>query len=169
MEPIGNIIKHSDYNNGIDQFLKKLRKENTGLLEANKELTDKISKTSKENLQLSIKQNELIHKHTTNKMCKSDLVITNEYLRQMIIDRSQLIDSQEIQLKEYAFINSHILRSPVLTLKGLLNLLKISTKNGEEETIKKHMNETVKKLDNIIVKMAFALNNRAVLHPNFLG
>lgn len=96
---------------------------------------------------------------------KTNLMVTIHKLNEVAKERGELIDFQDKQLKEYAFINSHLLRGPVLTLKGLINLMDISSLD-EEETIKEYINYTVQKLDDIIIKISSTLNSHRVLNHN---
>ena len=61
------------------------------------------------------------------------------------------LKSQNEKLREIAHIQSHIVRSPVVNIQGLLKLLdKQQLASGNNEKILKHMESAVGELDDII-------------------
>lgn len=58
----------------------------------------------------------------------------NETLEQRVRDRTAELENQNKQLTEYAFINSHLLRSPVAKIIGLINVLEMDQANEKESS-----------------------------------
>jgi signal transduction histidine kinase len=74
----------------------------------------------------------------------------NSNLEQIVHERTQSLEKKNAALEEYAFINAHKLRSPVASILGLINILTTMNLGKEESTIKMHLEESAKKLDDIV-------------------
>jgi len=74
----------------------------------------------------------------------------NENLEQIVHKRTQSLEVKNKALEEYAFINAHKLRSPVASILGLVNILTKMNLGSEEQVIKTHLEESAKKLDEVV-------------------
>jgi tetratricopeptide (TPR) repeat protein len=81
----------------------------------------------------------------------------NETLEQRVRDRTKELENQNKQLSEYAFINSHLLRSPVAKILGLINILESNPQTDEKE-IKAYLKQSCEELDAIVKKITIALD-----------
>lgn len=93
----------------------------------------------------------------------------NEMLEQRVKERTAELQSRNEQLTEYAFINSHLLRSPVSKIMGLLNLLEVD-KDADPKVIMGHLKVACDDLDAIVKKITIALDggehfDRKVIKP----
>jgi tetratricopeptide (TPR) repeat protein len=79
-----------------------------------------------------------------------ELSIMNMQLDQKVQERTAVLEFQNRQLKQYAFINSHRLRSPVATILGLLEILSMNQSVEEEKKIKEYLKVSAQELDNIV-------------------
>jgi tetratricopeptide (TPR) repeat protein len=82
----------------------------------------------------------------------------NELLEQRVRERTAELQSRNDQLTEYAFINSHLLRSPVSKILGLINLFELD-KNGDPKEMMKHLKQSCNDLDSIVKKITLALES----------
>ena len=81
----------------------------------------------------------------------------NETLEQRVRERTEELENQNKQLSEYAFINSHLLRSPVSKILGLINLTKLDHTSNEEIIV--HLQKSCEELDSIVKKITIALDS----------
>jgi tetratricopeptide (TPR) repeat protein len=81
----------------------------------------------------------------------------NETLEQRVRDRTLELENQNRQLSEYAFINSHLLRSPVSKILGLINLVDINDAVYDKEVME-HLKIACTELDVIVKKITLALD-----------
>lgn len=93
----------------------------------------------------------------------------NELLEQRVKERTAELEDRNEQLTEYAFINSHLLRSPVSKILGLINLLDLD-KQGDPKEMLKHLKIACNDLDEIVKKITLALDageqfDRKVIKP----
>lgn len=93
----------------------------------------------------------------------------NEMLEQRVKERTAELENRNEQLTEYAFINSHLLRSPVSKILGLINLLEVD-KHGDPKVMLNHLKLACDDLDAIVKKITIALDagehfDRKVIKP----
>lgn len=82
----------------------------------------------------------------------------NEMLEQRVKERTTELQNRNEQLTEYAFINSHLLRSPVSKIMGLINLLEVD-KQGDPKEMMGHLKLACDDLDEIVKKITIALDS----------
>ncbi|RAW02961.1 GAF domain-containing protein [Pseudochryseolinea flava] len=103
------------------------------------------------------------------------LVQANETLEDRVASRTAELEAQNKQLSEYAFINSHLLRAPLSSILGLVNLLHNSDLSNREQELVRHLAESGKKLDEIIHRIGDTLakndsmTREDILTKNTLG
>lgn len=81
----------------------------------------------------------------------------NEMLEQRVKERTAELQNRNELLTEYAFINSHLLRSPVSKILGLIDLLEVDKIGDPKETMS-HLKQACDDLDTIIKKITTALD-----------
>lgn len=81
----------------------------------------------------------------------------NELLEQRVKERTAELQNRNEQLTEYAFINSHLLRSPVSKILGLINLLEVD-RNGDPKEMMRHLKVACDDLDSIVKNITIALD-----------
>lgn len=90
----------------------------------------------------------------------------NEMLEQRVKERTEELENQNKQLTEYAFINSHLLRSPVSNILGLINLLEKDTLADQKEMLM-HLKKSCNELDAIVKKITLALDGGEHFNRDF--
>ncbi len=99
---------------------------------------------------------------------KEEIGAMNETLEERVKERTIVLEQKNKQLAEYAFINAHLLRSPVSSILGLINLLEYEKLNEEERNIFNYMKKTVKQLDSIVFKINKAIQQNKDFDREFL-
>ncbi len=83
-------------------------------------------------------------------------MVENEH---KLAEKTMLLDKVTVELDRFIYSASHDLRSPISTLAGLINLMKISPPSTYNDCINM-MNQTLQKLENHIQKLVdFAKNS----------
>ncbi len=91
-----------------------------------------------------------------------ELEVLSRSLEDKVVARTQRLRAQNVQLTEYAHFNSHILRAPVSRIRGLLNLLQMSSDPAEEKRIRALLGTCMLELDEAIR----AINHKLDHQPN---
>ncbi len=99
---------------------------------------------------------------------KEEIGAMNETLEERVKERTVVLEQKNKQLAEYAFINAHLLRSPVSSILGLINLLEYEKLNREERDIFGYLKKTVKQLDSIVFKINRAIQQNKEFDREFL-
>ena len=121
-------------------------------------LAIKNKELSKLKYQIENKNEELNLQNKKINEINDKLSRLNENLEVRIAERIQDLEQRNIQLTEYAFINSHLLRAPVARIIGLINLFgktKIESKRAE---ILERLNKSGSDLDEVVSKINLALD-----------
>jgi hypothetical protein len=74
----------------------------------------------------------------------------NENLELIIKERTRELENKNKALKEYAFITAHKLRSPLASILGLVALMDKIKLPEEDKILMSHLNQSAKKLDDIV-------------------
>lgn len=130
----------------------------------NRSYREKLEEINQQNQLLNYQQHQIFTKngelHDKNERISS----FNAELEQKVRERTADLESKNRQLAEYAFINSHVLRGPLSTLMGLLNLVRYSKLSEEEMRLFDYMKVTAGKLDEIVTKINDAVSNNSELN-----
>lgn len=81
---------------------------------------------------------------------KSQIESLNKNLENTVEQRTAALNERNQQLEQYAFFNSHRLRSPVSRILGLCNLLKISKAESEWRDVLPRLDEAARELDHVV-------------------
>lgn len=81
----------------------------------------------------------------------------NDRLEERINERTLELEKRNIQLTEYAFINSHLLRAPVASILGIIDLLSRTTTSDEQKQHLRHLLTSSRELDNIVKQITQVL------------
>ncbi|MEJ0054313.1 MAG: hypothetical protein WDN75_00875 [Bacteroidota bacterium] len=79
-------------------------------------------------------QKEVIAQQGTQLQIQNEQVLQlNEVLEKRVSERTQELTDRNKILSDYAFMNAHLLRTPVSRIKGLINLFQISEDPQEKK------------------------------------
>lgn len=152
----------------IGQDISELIEKNKNIDKINEELKEKISEISQQNELLNFQQMEIFEKSEELLKQKEEIQSINESLEIRVQERTGALEAKNKQLAEYAFINSHVLRSPVSTMMGLINLISYAKLQEDDRKIYEHMKETAQILDHVVFKINSAIDNGTHFNRNYL-
>ncbi len=108
-------------------------------------------------------QDEIRQQNDELQQQKEEITAMNELLEDKVKERTSVLEQKNKQLAEYAFINAHLLRSPVSSILGLINLLEYEKLSTREKEIYAYMKRAVSQLDRMVFKINGAIQqNKAV-------
>jgi len=134
----------------IINYIQKKNKE--VLAESNYELSNLKEEIESKNEELNA-QNENINK------INDELRKLNDNLEYRIAERTCDLEQRNTQLTEYAFINSHLLRSPVARVIGLLNLIDKTRDQKKRNEILAHLKQAGIDLEKVVSKISVTLED----------
>jgi len=143
----------------IGHDVSELIEKNEKIDKINDELKEKIHEISQQNELLNFQQGEIFNKSEALHRQKEEIQTINESLELRVKERTKVLEEKNQQLTEYAFINSHVLRSPVSTMMGLINLMEYTDLPADEKKVYEHLKATAKILDNVVFKISNAIDN----------
>jgi len=88
---------------------------------------------------------------------------TNSNLEKRVEERTKKLVEQNKMLSEYAFINAHLLRSPLSSVLGLIYLLSLINDEEERKEIIERLNDSAQKLDDVVKKIGEVLEKGSKL------
>ena len=103
------------------------------------------------NEELSEANKELIH---LNKQIRE----LNDFLEKSVVDRTRELTDRNKTLSDYAFMNAHLLRSPVSRIKGLINLFQITSDLEEKKKVQEILSQSAEDLDQVVHSINKKLN-----------
>jgi ligand-binding sensor domain-containing protein len=123
--------------NKVDERTKEVAQQRDELITLNEELQSSREEILAQRDSLSDKNREIER--------------INSNLERTIADRTHLLEMQNKQLSEYAFINAHKLRAPLASILGLLYLFtKAEAGTDEHALLLEHLNKAARDLDEVI-------------------
>jgi hypothetical protein len=131
IQSLADIIALGFKTNQINNLFKQIRSQNHELIE---------------------KQNEIETLNEELSASNEQLMTMNNSLEVAVNERTQELEQQNIQLTEYAFINSHLLRAPLSRILGLCHLL--TTEEKHNPTLYQALIKSSEELDTIIKKIS---------------
>jgi PAS domain-containing protein len=152
----------------IGQDITELMDKTDKIDRINEELKEKISETSQQNELLNFQQREIFLKNEKLSRQAEEIGAINESLEERVKERTYVLEKKNKQLAEYAFINSHVLRAPVSTMLGLVNLISYSSLSTEDRKVYEHLVATAKILDNIVYRINNAIDQGFHFDRNYL-
>ncbi len=144
----------------IGHDITEMVEQNARIDEINAELSEKVKEISEKNKMMSFQQLEIFEKNEELSRQKEEIEAINESLEERVRERTEVLEKRNKQLTEYAFINSHILRSPVSTMIGLINLMSYSDLPEKDKMLYEHLKSTANVLDEVIHKINNAIDSR---------
>lgn len=93
------------------------------LYQKNRRIKELLKEISRQHLSLVEKNKEVQTVNEELNALNEELKTMNEVLEQRVEERTRRLEIQNRQLRDYAFINSHVLRAPLARIRGLLYLM----------------------------------------------
>jgi PAS domain-containing protein len=152
----------------IGQDITELMDKNEKIDKINEELKERISEISQQNQLLNFQQREIFEINEKLSLQAEEIRAINESLETRVKERTLVLEEKNKQLAEYAFINSHVLRAPVSTMLGLINLIRYANMSDDDKKIYHHLLDTARVLDNIVFKINNAIEQGFHFDRNYL-
>ena len=152
----------------IGQDITELKEKNKKIDKINRELKETIFEGEQQNQLLNFQQKQIFDKSEELKLQSEEIRSINESLEMRVKERTRVLEEKNKQLAEYAFINSHVLRAPVSTMMGLINLIGYAGLSAEDQKIYTHLKETAQILDNVVVRINAAIDQGFHFDRNYL-
>ncbi|UZR98712.1 hypothetical protein [Chondrinema litorale] len=95
---------------------------------------------------------------------KEKINAINNSLEIRVKERTDELEKRNAQLEEYAFINAHILRAPVSSISGLINLLHYETLPIKETDLFKHLLTSVDNLNEVVQQINTAIEQNTEMN-----
>ncbi len=143
----------------IGQDISAIIMENGNIDKINEAQKEKLSEVNQQIDLLNFQQMDIFEKSELLISQKEEIKTINESLELRVKERTQVLEKKNMQLAEYAFINSHVLRSPLSTMMGLINLIKYTSLSEDDQKIYEHLKATSTILDDIVMKINNAIDN----------
>jgi signal transduction histidine kinase len=83
---------------------------------------------------------------------------SNEVLEHRVDERTVELTERNKTLSEYAFMNAHMLRSPVSRIKGLIQLFSLTNDEVEKRKVQEILIQSAEELDNVVHTISKKLN-----------
>jgi signal transduction histidine kinase len=140
----------------IAQDISQIKNQKNKIELLNDELTNKIYEIERQNNLLTSQRKEIEQINTEISKSNKEIKDINSSLEQRVHERTKNLEEKNRQLAEYAYINSHLLRAPLCSILGLVNLLESNSKN-EREMVLHHMKKSSEELHDVVNKITKAI------------
>lgn len=120
----------------------------------NEKIRSLLREVHHSNAQLNQRNSEILSMNDELKSLNEELNSVNERLEETVQERTKTLEQRNVQLTEYAFINSHLLRAPLTRVMGLSSLVTKEVKTVQEQQLLDALTASAQELDTIIRKIA---------------
>ncbi len=131
--------------------------EHISIFYKNLEINDLLHQVRNRNFELVEQSNEIEAMNEELNSLNEELTTLNENLERTVKKRTFELETQNQQLTEYAFINSHILRAPLARILGLANLIAQQENSARDKQLLDALIISSNELDLIIRKISDVL------------
>lgn len=157
----GKLERSLELNNRhISEQKEELMQQNEKLVQAQKELAGL-------NEQILADREELKRQNEELRYYQSKVKRINEELEVRVKKRTRELEDRNARLKEYAFINAHLLRAPLCRIKGLTYLVE-KDREGDEGKLLELLKASNDELEEIIRKITSILSEEKELNRDML-
>ncbi len=114
-------------------------------------------------LEIQKRQDEILAQNEELRAQQEEITSINNRLEELVQERTAKLEARNQQLSEYAFFNAHKLRSPISTILGLQEVLRLTAEFDQKLLIIEKLFESVAQLDIVVKKGQTLLDNDAGL------
>jgi len=144
----------------IAQDISTIRRQQLEIEALNEALSSKIAKIAQQNNELQEQRAEIQHINEALQQQKEEVEKINQHLEERVEMRTQDLVERNIQLAEYAYINSHLLRGPLCSILGLVRLLEIESSDKADTQIIAHLKKSSTDLNTVVQKISNAIKEK---------
>ncbi|MCU0448882.1 MAG: tetratricopeptide repeat protein [Bernardetiaceae bacterium] len=141
---------------------RRARRLNARLSAQNQQIEQQMAQLAQQKTQLAQQEEELRQKN-------QELTQLNRRLELTAEEQTQLAQTQQIQLNEYAHINAHNLRAPVSRIQGLVHLFTRETEADKRTEILTRLDGAVAELDQLTQAISELLLTKGQFTRDDLG
>jgi signal transduction histidine kinase len=143
-----------------------LQEKNTEIESQNTQIVSQQKYLIQLNEEITIQQEELLLQRNTLDISNKELENANKQMKELnenlekkVKERTAILQLQNEQLTQYAFMNAHKLRSPLASMLGLVNILRETSLDSEQTILMNHLAKSGEQLDNVVKAINHALEN----------
>lgn len=125
----------------------------------NEQIRNLLSTLKTQNKELSLNGSMIESMNQELHQLNQKLVESNGSLEAAVNERTKELVTQNNQLKEYAFVNSHMLRAPLSSILGISNLLLMQSTSITDKELLNGLHQSTKNLDEIVRRISTALED----------
>ncbi|NJN25898.1 MAG: PAS domain-containing protein [Cyclobacteriaceae bacterium] len=151
----------------VAQDISQIKNQQMEIEMLNIDLQENIWKIEKQNHLLVRQRQEIEHINEELKQSNEEIRNINQNLENRVKERTQYLEAQNKQLSEYAYINAHLLRGPMCSILGLVNLMATSKPNDAEPLIF-HMQKSSQELRAVVDKISKAIEKGGHFDRNLI-
>ncbi|MCK5699864.1 MAG: hypothetical protein KAI29_01865 [Cyclobacteriaceae bacterium] len=140
----------------ISLNISQLRNQQYEIEVLNSDLKETIWKFEKQNDLLISQQKEIEFINDELKNSNQEIQNINQSLETRVIERTKDLEYQNKQLAEYSYINAHLLRAPLCSILGLVQIMEIDCPE-KDNILTLHMKKSTKELKDIVSKISKVL------------
>ncbi len=140
----------------ISQDISQIKRQQQEIEILNVDLKEKIKEIENQNEMLISKRSDIDKINEELKRSNQEIQNINQNLENHVKERTKTLESQNMQLSEYAYINAHLLRGPLCSILGLVNLLEIN-KSKNIDSLLFHMKKSSNELKKVVDKISEAI------------
>lgn len=141
----------------ISQDITQLKNQQFEIETLNADLKETIWKAENQNEMLIAQQKEIKSINAELKNSNNKIININHGLKNRVEERTNDLELQNKQLAEYAYINAHLLRAPLCSILGLVQLMEIDN-SAYDNLLISHMKKSSQELHDIVNKISIAIN-----------
>ncbi len=130
-------------------------------------MSQKIAEIERQNALLIDQRGEIEKINVEIKKSNEEIKNINATLESRVSERTKNLEKKNMQLAEYAFINAHLLRGPLCSILGLVNLLE-KHPESDDETVLFHMKKSTIELHEVVAKITKAIEDGSHFDRNLL-
>jgi PAS domain S-box-containing protein len=154
----------------MSQDISQLKRQNQEIEELNGQMKDKLMEIEKQNSLLVKQREEIATINDELKKSNKEISDINSNLEKHVHDRTHNLELQNKVLAEYAYINAHLLRGPLCSILGLVNIMETEL-NSESHPVILHMKKSTDELHEVVKRITKAIEkgshfDRSLLHGN---
>jgi PAS domain S-box-containing protein len=154
----------------VAQDITEIKNQQNEIESLNTDLKENIWKIEKQNGLLHSQSKEIENINKELKNSNEEIRTINLNLENHVKERTQHLELQNKQLSEYAYINAHLLRGPLCSILGLVQLMENGNAHDVDSLIF-HMNKSVNELQEVIDKISKAIEkgthfDRSLIYKN---
>ena len=118
---------------------------------------------SRQNEEINLKQQEIINVNASLQESQEQLFKANEELQRLnanlettVRERTSALEKSNVELDTFLYQSSHALRRPIVSIMGLVQVVRLESKQSQIDLIRDKIEDTAKKMDVMLRKLVMA-------------